>query len=223
MRFIPFIATILQLYLSAFIQAAVIPAGSTLSNGFPYTNQSLTEEILQYLNGYEASTKRDATLKTFRPWPAAPFNFRSTTQPSWFLRINSYDSPRLTFRQMHAMITICYHAQEFLKLLDPDTRMEAKPYIFRATQREPYDLTQEDVEVAFFNSAEEPGAAYQAVDMYLALDIILGRMLPQDLPDFRRTVIHYADMDLRNGSILKFRKVKIQRKTNDRAGAVATA
>ena len=220
MRFIPFIATVLHLSL---VHAAIIPASTTVSHGFPYTNQSQIEETLHSLNRYEASTKGVATLKTFRPWPAAPFNFRSTTQPSWFLRVNSYDGPRLTFRQMHAMIDLCYKAQEILKRVDPDTRMQETSYIFRATQREPRDLTQEDVEVIFFNSAEEPGAGYKAVDMYMALDIMLGRMLPQHLPEFSRTVIHRAEMELRNGSVLKFRKVEIRRKTDDRANAVATA
>lgn len=101
--------------------------------------------------------------------------------------------------------------------------MQEKSYTFRATQREPYDLTREDVEVVFFNSNDEPGARYKAVDMYMALDIMLGRILPQHLPDFSRTVIHRAEMELRNGSALKFRKVKIQRRAVNTANAVATA
>ncbi|KAL8787301.1 MAG: hypothetical protein Q9213_002292 [Squamulea squamosa] len=203
--------------------AATIPTGSTLSTQFPNTNQSLIEETLRLLNRYEGYPNQEAALQTFRPWPAPPFNFRSTTQPSWFLRIISYDSHRLTFRQMHAMVSICYEAEEFLKSLDPEDPMEARTYVFRATQREPYDLTREDVEVVFFNAAEEPGTAYKASDMYMALDIMLGRMLPQHLPDMTRTVVHCADMELRNGARMKFRKVSIRRKTDDRGNAVATA
>ncbi len=101
--------------------------------------------------------------------------------------------------------------------------MEAKTYVFEATAREPFDLSRENVQVAFFNSADEPGARYTASDLYIALDIMLGRMLPQELRDFRRTVLHYANMELRNGSILKFRKVTIGRKTNDRVSVVAIA
>ncbi|KAL8652398.1 MAG: hypothetical protein Q9226_004286 [Calogaya cf. arnoldii] len=199
MRFISVVATVLQIYLSALIHVAVIPAGRTSSAGFPSTNHRLIKETLYYLNHYEEnpSTKRALTLQTFRPWPPAPFNFRDTREPTWFLRINAYDPPRLTFRQMHALLTICVDTQDQLKLFPPNHRMPEELYNLEATARTPFDLTQENVEIAFFNAADEPGAAYTAKDMYRALDTMLGRMLPKDIPDFSRTVLHYSSMELR--------------------------
>lgn len=48
--------------------------------------------------------------------------------------------------------------------------------------------------------------------------------MPKDIPDFSRKVLHYTSMELRNASILKFRKLVIRRKTVDRStSAVAMA
>lgn len=58
--------------------------------------------------------------------------------------------------------------------------MPEELYILEATARQPFDLTRENVEIAFFNAADEPGAAYTELDMYRALDIMLGRMVPKD-------------------------------------------
>ena len=218
-----YIAIILHSYLSPLTHAANIPTRSILSENCPDTNKSCTKETLPCLSNHKAPIKHDTALSTTRPWLPPPFNFRSTTQPSWFLRVNSYDDPRLTFRQLHAMVSLCADAQDFLRTFDPDHPMEAKTYVFEATAREPFDLSGENVQVTFFNSAGEPGARYTASDMYIALDIMLGRMLPQELLDFGRTVLHYANMELSNGSVMKFRKVTIGRKTYERASVIAIA
>ena len=225
MRCMSFISMVLWFYLCALGYAATIPAESTLSNGFPSTNQSLAYKFLQVLDKYDSfKAFQDATVQTIRPWPAPPFNFRSYIEPTWLLRVVSYDPPRLTFRQLHAMVSLCHDTQLVLRTLDPDDTAEAKNYFFRSTAREPYDLTTQDVEVAIFNSPEEPGAAYKVIDIYTVLDLMLERMLPQDLPGMARTVVHYSELQPRHGPLLKFRRVKIQRKSdNSLASAVATA
>ena len=225
MRCVSFVSIVLGFYLSALGYAAAIPGESILSNDYPSTNQSLAYNLLQILDKYDShQVFQNATLQTTQPWPPAPFNFRSPESPTWLLRVVSYDPPRLTFRQMHALVSLCHAAQQVIRTLDKDTPLEEKHYVFRATAREPWDLTRVDVEVAVFNSPEEPGAAYKAIDMYTALDIILGRILPQNLPDMARTVVHYAELQPRHGPLLRFRKVKIQRKTaNSLDNVIATA
>ena len=122
------------------------------------------------------------------------------------------------------MVSLIYDGQQIIKIVDPDTPLVEKNYFFRATTREPFDLTTQDVEVAVFNEPEEPGARYKAIDMYKALDMMLERMLALDLPDMVRTVVHYCELQPREGPLLKFRKVKIQRKTaNSPGNAIATA
>ncbi|KAL8993644.1 MAG: hypothetical protein Q9169_006193 [Polycauliona sp. 2 TL-2023] len=224
MRCFSIISIILDISLLTVSYAATIPTGSTLSQGFPATNQSWIKETLGLLNNYDDNgfPLPRLGLQTFRPWPPAPFNFRSSTSPLWLLRVTSYDQQRLTFREMQAMIEVCLNAQDLLKVFDPDEFLPEQLYIFRPVQREPYDLTREDVEVAFLNTADEQGTAYKAIDMYVALDVMLDRMLPKELPDMRRTVIHYADLEPRNGR-LKFKKVEIRRKTDTVADAAATA
>lgn len=225
MRCISFISIALGFYLSVFGYAATIPAESALSNDYPSTNQSLAYRLLQTLDRYDShQVFQDATLQTAQPWPAAPFNFRSTTSPTWLLRVVSYDPPLLTFRQMHAMVSLVYAAQRAIRTLDPDAPVAEKNYFFRATEQVPYDLTHQDVEVAIFNSPEEPGAAYKAIDMYSALDVMLERILPQHVKDISRTVVHYSELQPRMGPLLKFRRVKIQRKTTDSlSNAISTA
>ncbi|KAL8991214.1 MAG: hypothetical protein Q9169_007920 [Polycauliona sp. 2 TL-2023] len=224
MRCFSIISVILDICLLNVSYAATIPTGSILSRGFPATNQSWIKETLGLLNNYDDNgfpLQRPA-LQTFRPWPAAPFNFRSTTSPLWLLRVTSYDQHRLTFRQMHAMVEICVNAQDLMRVFDPDEFLPEQPYIFRPVQREPYDLTREDVEVAFLNTADQQGTGYKAIDMYVALDVMLDRMLPKELPDMRRTVLHYADLEPRNGR-LQFKKAEIRRRTDTVADAAATA
>ena len=175
-----YIAIILHSYLSPLTHVANIPTRSILSENYPDTNKTCTGETLPCLSNHKAPIKHDTALSTTRPWLPPPFNFRSTTQLSWLLRVKSYDEPRLTFRQLHAMVSLCADAQDFPRIFDPDHPMEAKPYVFEATVRDPFDLSRENVQVAFFNSADEPEARYTTSDMYIALDNMLGRMLPQE-------------------------------------------
>ncbi|CAF9939755.1 MAG: hypothetical protein HETSPECPRED_001881 [Heterodermia speciosa] len=225
MRCVSFVSIVLGFYLSALGYAVAIPGESILSNDYPSTNQSLAYNLLQILDRYDShQVFQNATFQTTQPWPPAPFNFRSTESPTWLLRVVSYEPPRLTFRQMHALVSLCHAAQQVIRTLDKDAPLEEKNYVFRATAQEPWDLTRIDVEVAIFNSPEEPGAAYKAIDMYTVLDIMLGRILPQNLPDMTRTVVHYAELQPRQGPLLRFRKVRIQRKTrNSLDNVIATA
>ncbi|KAL8794094.1 MAG: hypothetical protein Q9195_003279 [Heterodermia aff. obscurata] len=224
-----FISIVSGFYLSVLGCAATIPAEGTLANNYPNSSQSLAYNLLQILDKYDShqilpNMNTNATLQTNQPWPPAPFNFRSTESPAWLLRVVSYEPPRLTFRQMHAMLSLCHAAQQVIRTLDEDTPLVEKNYFFRATAREPVDLTRQDVEVAIFNSPEEPGAAYKAADMYTALDIILERILPQTALDMTRTVVHYSELQPREGRLLKFRKIKIQHKTvNSLSNAIAIA
>ena len=225
MRSVSTLSIVLCFYLSVHGFAATIPATSTLSNDYPSSNQSLAYKLLRILDTYDSyQVFQNTTLETTQPWPPPPFNFRSNTEPTWLLRVISYEPPRLTFRQIHAMVSLIYDGQQIIKIVDPDTPLVEKDYIFRASAREPFDLTTQDVEVAIFNEPEEPGAAYRAIDMYKALDIMLEKMLPQDVPDMVRTVVHYSELQPRKGPLLKFRKIKIQRKTvNSLGSAIATA
>ncbi|KAL8820908.1 MAG: hypothetical protein Q9223_000958 [Gallowayella weberi] len=124
---------------------------------------------------------------------------------------------------MHALLSLIADAQDEIHTMGRDDPMQARTYIFRATAQQPQDLSRENVEVAIFNSADEPGAAYKAEDMYIALDIMLERILPHQLVDMVRTVAHYAEFEPRKGSLLKFRKIRIRRKTTDSARGDAPA
>ena len=225
MRCISFISIVLGFHLSVASYAVTIPAESALSSDYPSTNQSLAYKLLQILDTYDSHQLfQDAALQTTRPWPAAPFNFRSTTEPTWLLRVVSYEPPRLTFRQLHALVSLCYDAQRLVRTLDPDYPIAEINYFFRATTQEPFDLTTQDVEVAVFNSPEEPGEAYKAVDVYSAIDVMLEKMLPLSVPAMSRTVVHYSELQPRLEPRLRFRKVKIQRKTGgSRSNTIATA
>ncbi|KAL8722047.1 MAG: hypothetical protein Q9181_007577 [Wetmoreana brouardii] len=224
MRCLFLIGVTLDFHLFAVSYAATIPAGNTLSNDYPHVDLSSSRETLQILDRYESSPQQpsqDTALSTLRPWPAAPFDFHSETSPPWLLRVLSYEPTRLTFRQMHAMLSLCVQAQDIIKSVPPDTPMQAKTYIFRATVREPYDLSAEDVEVAFFNSADEPGQAYTALYMVMALDIMMEKLLPQHLHQMTRSVVHYAEIEPRLGAFLAYKKLVIRRKTGSRGVATS--
>ncbi|KAL8803963.1 MAG: hypothetical protein Q9182_002835 [Xanthomendoza sp. 2 TL-2023] len=221
MRYISFfIRLLLQVSCFTLCYTATTPAENTLSTIYPNTNQSLAHKLLQTLNSNPPHhIFQDPTLRTTQPWPPAPFNFRSREEPDWLLRVTSYEPrPRLTYRQLHALLSLCADAEDQIKTKGRNDPMELRTHIFRATAQEPYDLSRENVEVAVFNSADEPGAAYKAEDMYIALDIILERILPHQLVDMTRTVAHYSEFEPRKGALLKFRKVVIRRKTTDSSG-----
>ncbi|KAL8696354.1 MAG: hypothetical protein Q9201_007703 [Fulgogasparrea decipioides] len=224
MRCLFLIGIVLDFHLFAISYAATIPAGSTLFNDYPHVNLSSIRETLRILDRYELSPHQpfqDTALSTLQPWPAPPFDFHSVTSEPWLLRVRSYEPSRLTFRQLHAMLSLCVDAQDIIRNVPPSTPMQAKTYAFRATRREPFDLASQDVEVAFFNSEDEPGAAYKAEDMVITLDIMLEKMLPQNLREMTTTVVHYADIEPREGAFLGYKKVQIRRKT--RGGGVATS
>ncbi|KAI4231169.1 MAG: hypothetical protein L6R40_007814 [Gallowayella cf. fulva] len=213
---------ILQLYYLTFGYAATIPAAQSLSHDYPSTNHSSAYKLLQVLNRYEPEHGfQDTTLRTNRRWPAAPFDFESQSLPGWLLHVVFYEPARFNFRQLHAMVDLVYNAQELIKLMEPEAPMLQRTYIFRATQREPTDLSHEDVELVFFNSANEPGLAYSAMEMYIALDVMLEKILPLTLPDMMRAVVHYAQLEPRNGSLLHFRKMVIRRNTRTLGSAAA--
>ena len=225
MRYISLISIVLDFYLSVAGYAVTIPAESAFSKDYPSTNHSLAYKLLQILDRNDSQQLfQDAALQTSQPWPAAPFNFRSRTAPTWLLRVVSYEPSRLTYREVHAMLSLCYNAQLVVRALDPDYPIAEKDYFFRASAQEPFDLTTQDVEVAIFNSPGEPGAAYKAVDLYSAIDVMLEKILPQSVTAMRTTVVHYSELQPRLEPRLRFRKVKIQRKTgNSLSDAITSA
>ncbi|KAI4159306.1 MAG: hypothetical protein L6R39_000396 [Caloplaca ligustica] len=225
MRPIFLICLFLNSHLFAISHAATIPEGNSLSNNYPFVNWTSIHETLRALHRYEVSPDpliNDTAFHTTQRWPPPPFDFHSQTTPPWTLHVRSYDRPRLTFRQMHAAISLCVNAMEIIKLVDPSTLMRGKTYHWWPTVREPYDLSQEDVEVAFYNSADEHGMRYTAEDMFIALDVLLHEVLPRDLPEMMSTVAHYAEMEPRHGAFLRYKKMKIQRNTNLRGRVAAT-
>ncbi|KAI4251805.1 MAG: hypothetical protein LQ352_004651 [Teloschistes flavicans] len=209
--------------------AATIRTADTIaSQNYPNINLTSARNLLDAL----ARTDRVYPyqplpfLRTNNPWPTAPFDFPSPDYRPWSMRIRSYEPlGRLTFRQIHAAISLCIDASDkIIQDYSPTDRMPAETYVFRASKTRPYDLTREDVEVAILNEADVPGKEYTAREMLTAVNVLLDAVLPRELRDMPRAIVHYAVMEPRLQDV-GYKEVRLRRKTQGvgEGAAVATS
>lgn len=218
MRFSSLTGVTLGLGLLAASHAATVPAGSSLMGNLPDLNLTSLRNTLRILDEQALSkpSSRDHTLQTTQPWPPAPFDWDPPESDGWVLHVNSYDPQRLTFRQMHALLSICVDEMDRLKRQPPWILTPARTVVVTPTQREPFDLSRENIAVAFYNSDDEPGAVWGSVAMVYTLYAIQDMVVSDTPAQLARTVAHYAEaIPKHNGQA--YRKVQVQRRT-DRGG-----
>ncbi|CAF9941198.1 MAG: hypothetical protein HETSPECPRED_002895 [Heterodermia speciosa] len=182
---------------------------------------SASRPSLQLLDSQAHSSLdlENTTLQINQPWPPAPFDFQSESSPGWSLNIRSYDTAQLIYRQKRALMSICTEYIKSLSRVRDLAKMPARTVIMVTDETTPTDLSREDVEIAFFNSAGEPGAEFRVGDTVQILSIISRTMVTGDMRELVRTVAHYAEVrPVRNGRV--FRKVAIRPKTDVSATAV---
>ncbi|KAL8637445.1 MAG: hypothetical protein Q9228_005287 [Teloschistes exilis] len=134
------------------------------------------------------------------------------------MRVRSYEPLGiLTFRQIHAAISLCVDATDALiRDHEPLERLPARTYVFRATTKRPYDLSREDVEVAVFNGEDVPGLAYTARALVTALNVLLDAVLPSDTEEMSRAVVHYSVLEPKIAAI-GLREIRLRKKTRSEA------
>ncbi|KAL8787699.1 MAG: hypothetical protein Q9195_007655 [Heterodermia aff. obscurata] len=169
-----------------------------LSSGPPYianTNTSSIEETLQLLSGQEhmSPVSKNTTFQVKEPWPPAPFNFESEKSPGWSLNIRSYETAQLIYRQKWALLSICTEYIKSLTRVRDIAKMPARTVVMVTDETTPTDLSREDVEIAFFNSAGEPGAEFRVGDTIETLRMISRTVVTGDMRELVRTVAHYAE------------------------------
>ncbi|KAG7006458.1 hypothetical protein G7Y79_00014g036330 [Physcia stellaris] len=202
---------------------AAVPFSSSAFLEFTKINTSSIGEQNHALNeqALTSSVSANATLQsTHQPWPPAPFNFRSEKSPEWVLNIHSYASAELIYRQKWALLAICTEYIKWLSRVRDLAKMPARTVVMVTDQTSPTDLSREDVEIAFFNSAHEPGAEFRVGDAIEILNMISRTVITGDMRDLVRTVAHYAEArPIRNVRV--FKRIAIRPKTKLLSTAVA--
>ena len=217
MRCFSLISIVFNLHLLGVSDAATIPAGSILSITQPHLNLSSIGERLRILSGQAELnlTFSNTSLSTEQPWPPAPFDFVSQNWPGWSIHVQSYEPQRLTFLQMDALLTTCVDEIPVLIAKDPLQPAPARTIIQRPRQRSPLDVSRQDVEIAFFNSAEEPGSTFGPRDMIYTLQVILEILVSHDERELSRKVAHYVEfVPVYNER--RYKRVRVQRRTDVR-------
>ena len=197
--------------------AATIPASNLLSIINPHLNRSSTGGFLRVLSGPADSNlaSSNSSLGTDQPWPPAPFEFESKSWPGWSLYVHSYEPQRLTFLQMDALLTTSVDIIPILIAKDPSQPAPARTIFQRPRQRTPLDLSQQDVEVAFYNSAEEPGLTFGPREMIYTLQIIVEILISHDEQELSRKVAHYVEfVPVHSGR--SYKRVRVQHRTDRR-------
>ena len=201
--------------------AATMPFPSSRLADIANINASSSGENFQPLatQAYSSLNPQNTTLETNQPWPPAPFDFQSSKAPEWRLKIRSYDTPQLTYRQKRALQSICTEYIKWLSRVRDLAKMPVRTVVMVADQTTPTDLSREDIEIAFFNSAGEPGAEFRVGDTVQVLDIISRTVVTGDMRELVWTVAHYAEArPMRNGRV--FKRVAIRPKTDGAVTAV---
>ncbi|KAL9580410.1 MAG: hypothetical protein Q9212_004509 [Teloschistes hypoglaucus] len=205
--------------------ATVDPAATLISpNNYPNINLASARLFLDTL----ARTDTRYLHRPFpflrgtkTPWPRAPFDLPSPDYKPWTMRIRSYEPLGiLTFRQIHAAVSLCVAAIDALiRDHQPLDRMPAKTYVFRTTTKRPYDLSREDVEVAVFNEENVPGQSYTARTMLTALNVLLDAVLPRDTQEMVGAIVHYSVLEPRIAG-LGLKEMRLRRKTRTEGAEV---
>ncbi|KAI4195516.1 MAG: hypothetical protein LQ350_007149 [Teloschistes chrysophthalmus] len=224
------LSTLLILISFPFITTAatVPPAATLISPNYKYPNINLTSARLLLDTLARIDTRfpnRPLPLhSTKNPWPPAPFEFPSPNYIPWTMRVRSYEPLGiLTFRQIHAAVSLCVAAIDALiRDRQPLDRMDPKTYVFRTDTKHPYDLSREDVEVAIFNEADVPGHAYTARTMVTALNVLLDTLLPRDIEEMTGAIVHYSVLEPRIAGV-GLREMRLRKKTRMQAEVVGTS
>lgn len=218
MRFVSLISTILNLHRLTVSQALTIPVGNIIPITQPHLNLSSISGRLRIPSSGQAESNlalSNTSISTEQPWPAAPFDFESQSWPGWSIHVQSYEAQRLTFLQMDALLTTCVDEIPVLIAKDPSQPAPARTIIQRPRQQSPLDLSRQDVEIAFFNSDEEPGSAFGPRDMIYTLQVVIEILVSQDARELSRKVAHYVEfVPVCNGR--RFKRVRIRRRTDVR-------
>ena len=209
------ITIISAIYLLTATYGATIPFSSSelLLDNLSINTSSNTENV-QSLDeqAHISPVSVNTTLQTNQAWPPAPFDIQSSKSPGWRLTIRSYDTPPLIYRQKWALMSICTEYIKMLTRVRDLAKLPARTVVMVTDQTSPTDLSREDVEIAFFNSAGEPGAEFRVGDTIQILSIISRTVVTGDMRELVRTVAHYAEArPVRNGRV--FRRIAIRPKT----------
>ena len=203
------------LYLLTASYGVILPFSSSNLADIANINTSFSRESPQQLTSYAHSSldPENPNLEIDQPWPPAPFDFQSSKAPEWRLKVHSYDTPQLTYRQKRALQSICTEYIKWLTRVRDLAKMPVRTVVMVADQTTPIDLSRENVEIAFFNSAGEPGAEFRVGDTIQVLDIISRTVVTGDMRELVWTVAHYAEArPMRNGRV--FKRIAIRPKTD---------
>ena len=136
------------------------------------------------------------------------------------MNIHSYDSAELIYRQKWALLAICTEYIKWLTRARDLAKLPARTVVMVTDQTSPTDLSREDVEIAFFNSAGEPGAEFRVGDAIEILNIVSRIVITGDMRELVRTVAHYVEArPIRNARV--FKRIAIRPKTKLPSTAVA--
>lgn len=217
MRFVSVISIVLNLNLLVSSYAVTIPPGGTISIPNPHLNLSSINGRLQILYGQVESnlSVSNTSLSTDQPWPPAPFDFVSQSWPGWSIHVQSYEPQRLTFLKMDALLNTCIDEIPVLIAKDPTQPAPARTIIQRPRQKSPLDLSRQDIEIAFYNSDEEPGSIFGPRDMIYTLQVVIEILISHDERELSRKVAHYVEfVPVYNGR--RYKRVRVQHRTDGR-------
>ena len=200
------VSLVLNYHLFSVSHAATIPTGSLLAITNPILNISSLGQTFQP-NQNTSDNPNALAVRPDEPWPPAPFDYNSEGDaPGWSLHIVSYDDAQLTYLEKRAIQTICVDYIEALKIFGPHELVEENTFTMRTVGI----LALAGIEIAFYNSADEPGTRYTFLDMVYVLKCIVEPLLTLDPVELTRIVSHLANALPRNEG-KTFRKVMVQK------------